>query len=111
MSKYVVIALIAGVLSAFSQILLKKSSGLVWSTKLKEYVNIYVVGGYAMLFACMIMMVIAYRGLPFKYGAILESLVYLYVMILSKLFFKEKLTTKRIVGNVMIACGVAVFSL
>lgn len=111
MIKYVLIALFSGLLSAFSQVLLKKSSGIKRDTKFKEYFNPYVICGYGLTFTCMILMVIAYKGLPFKYGAALESLVYFYVMILSKIFFKEKLTLKRIIGNLLIVCGVIVFSI
>jgi small multidrug resistance pump len=111
MIKYVLIAMFSGVLSAFSQILLKKSSGIERDSKMKEYFNPYVIGGYGITFTCMVLMVIAYKGLPFKYGAILESLVYLYVMILSRIFFKEELTAKHIIGNLIIVCGVAVFSI
>ncbi|MCF0107149.1 MAG: EamA family transporter [Holdemanella sp.] len=110
MSKYVIVALISGVISAVSQILLKKSSSIPKESKIKEYLNPYVICGYGMVFLCMILMVIAYKGLPFKYGAVLESLVYFYVMILGKVFLKEKLTAKRIIGNAFIVVGVAVFS-
>lgn len=111
MTKYVLIAVFSGILSAFSQVLLKRSSAIHRDSAFKEYFNLYVISGYGITFMCMVMMVIAYRGLPFKYGAIIESLVYLYVMILGRIFFKEKLTIKRIIGNLIIVCGVAVFSI
>ena len=111
MIKYVWIAIISGILSAISQVLLKKSSMISRDSAIKEYLNLYVILGYGITFMCMILMVIAYKGLPFKYGAIIESLVYFYVMILGRIFFKEKLTVKRIVGNLIIVCGVAVFSI
>lgn len=110
MAKYVIIALISGLLSGFSQILLKKSSDKKRDSVLKEYLNPYVICAYAITFICMILMVIAYKGLPFKYGAILESLVYFHVMIMSKLFLGEGITLKRFLGNMIIVCGVAVFS-
>lgn len=111
MAKYVLIAAVSGILSAFSQILLKKSSDIERDSKLKEYLNPYVIAGYGITFLCMVLMVVAYKGLPYKYGAILESLVYLYIMVLSKIFLGEKITVKRIVGNLIIVCGVFVFSI
>ena len=111
MVKYALIAVFSGILSAVSQILLKKSSCIQRDSRIKEYLNPYVIGGYGITFACMLLMVIAYRGLPFKYGAIIESLVYLYIMILSRIFLKEKITPRRLVGNLIIVCGVAVFSI
>lgn len=111
MDKYVLIALLSGAISACSQMLLKKSSQIERKSFIKEYCNFYVICGYGMTFLCMILMVIAYKGLPLKYGAVLESLVYFYVMILSRLFFGEHLTRRRIVGNLFIVVGVALFSM
>ncbi len=111
MNRYVLTALISGVLSAFSQILLKKGSSVEYDSKIREYVNPYVISGYALTFTCMFVMIYAYRGIEFKLGAVLESLVYFYVMVLGKIFFNERLTVKRIVGNLLIVLGVAVFSL
>lgn len=111
MIKYILIAMLSGVFSAFSQVLLKKSSNIKHKTRLREYLNLYVISGYALLFLCMVLMIFAYKGLPFKYGAIIESLVYIYVMILGRIFFSEKITRKKILGNVLIVSGVIVFSL
>lgn len=111
MTKYVFIALFSGILSAFSQVLLKKSSTIERNSGLKEYLNLYVVFAYGITFICMILTVVAYRGLPFKYGAVLEPLAYVYVIILSRIIFKEKLTVKRIFGNVIMVCGVIIFSI
>ena len=111
MGKYVLIALISGVMSALAQVLLKKSSGIKRETRIAEYLNKYVISGYAIMFGCMILMVIAYRGLPLKYVAVLETLVYLYSMILGKMFFDEKITKKKLIGNLLIVAGIIVFSL
>ena len=111
MAKYFVIAIISGMLSSFSQIMLKKSSEIKRDSVIQEYLNPYVICAYGITFLCMILMVIAYRGLPYKLGAILESLIYLYIMILGKVILNEKLTVKRITGNLIIICGVAIFSL
>lgn len=111
MGKYVCIALLSGVVSACSQMLLKKSSQIKRKSVIREYCNFYVICGYGLTFLCMILMVIAYRGLPLKYGAVLESLVYFYVMVLGRLFFGEQLTVRRIAGNLLIVAGVAIFSM
>ena len=110
MDKYVAIAVFSGVLSALSQVLLKKSSGIQRDSKIKEYLNPYVISAYGITFICMVLMIIAYKGMPFKYGAIIESLGYLYIMVLGRIFFKEKLTAKRVIGNLIIVCGVVVFN-
>ena len=111
MIKYVLIAIVSGVLSSFSQVLLKKSSNIEQESKLKEYINPYVIVGYGITIFCMLLMVFAYKGLPYKYGSILESLAYLYIMVLSKLFLNERMTVRRVVGNIIIVLGVVVFNI
>ena len=111
MAKYYIIAIISGMLSSFSQILLKKSALKEEQTIIRQYLNPYVIGGYAITAICMILMIVAFRGMPYKYGAVLESLTYLYIMVLSKIFIGEKLTKKKIAGNLIIVAGVIIFSL
>lgn len=78
---------------------------------MKEYINTYVISGYFITAVCMALMIIAYRGMPYKYGAVIESLSYLYIMIFSKLLLGEKLTKKKVAGNLIIILGVIIFSL
>ncbi len=111
MAKYVLIAILSGILSAFSQILLKKSSEKKRTTIQREYLNLYVLSGYTILAICMLLMVMAYKGLPFKYGTVLESLSYFYIMVLSRIFLNEKLTKRKIAGNMIIIVGVIIYSL
>lgn len=111
MLKYALIAGFSGILSAISQVLLKKGSMKKNRSVVFDYLNPYVIGGYGITFLCMVLMILAYRGLPFKYGAIIESLFFLYIMILSKLFFDEKITKKKLIGNFIIVAGVIIFSL
>ncbi len=110
MGKYILIACFSGVLSSFAQILFKKSSMKKRTNMLGEYINLYVIGGYAITFGCMILMIIAYTGLPYKYGVVLESLVYFYVMILSRVFGLESITPKKVIGNALIVLGVLIFA-
>lgn len=98
-------------LSSFSQILLKKSAQKEKESVIKEYLNLYVISGYAITALCMVLTIIAFKGMPFKYGAVLESLTYLYIMVLSKMLLGEKLTKKKVIGNIIIVIGVIIFSL
>lgn len=111
MIKYFIIMIVSGMLSSFSQILLKKSTLIKRNSVIKEYLNLYVIIGYGITALCMILVIIGYKGVPFKYGAVLESLTYIYIMILSKLILREKLTKRKILGNLIIVAGVIMFSL
>ena len=111
MVKYFVIMIISGMLSSFSQVLLKKSAQKEKDSIIKQYLNPYVITGYGITAFCMILTMIAYKGVPFKFGAVLESLTYLYIMILGRLLLGEQLTKKKIIGNLIIVAGVIIFSL
>jgi len=105
------IMIISGVLSSFSQVLLKKSAQTKKDSIVKEYLNAYVIAGYGITGLCMVLTMIAFMGIDLKYGAVLESLTYLYIMVLSRIFFGEKLTKKKVAGNLIIVAGVIIFSL
>ena len=111
MIKYVAIALFSGLISSFSQILLKKSASKEKDSVIKEYLNWHVIIAYGITFSCMLMMIVAFRGMPYKYGSVLESLTYMYIMVFSRLFLNEKITQKKLIGNLMIVAGVIIFSL
>lgn len=56
-----------------------------------------------------VLTILAFRGLDYKNGPIIESLGYIFVMILSRMFLKEKITKKKILGNALILLGIIVF--
>lgn len=102
----------AVVVSAFSQILLKKSAKRGYSSAIKEYLNPYVLIGYGMMFAATILTVLAYKfGLQYKSGPVIESLGYVLIMFLSLLFFGEKITWKKLLGNGLVILGIIIFYL
>lgn len=97
--------------AAFSQLLLKKSAMKKYSSFLREYLNLYVIAGYGLLFLSMFLTILAYRGLDYKNGPVIESLGYVLVLFLSRLFFGEKLTKRKVAGTICILMGMVVFYL
>lgn len=108
---YIILYILAVVVASFSQILLKKSAMKKYPNIIREYINPFVIGGYFMLFISMIMTILAYAGLEFKNGPIIESIGYVLVMFLSLLFFCEKITRKKAIGTICILCGILIFYL
>ena len=47
--------------------------------------------------------------MDYKNGPIIEAIGFSLVMILSRIFFAEKLTKKKILGNILIFLGIIVF--
>ena len=98
-------------IAAFAQILLKKGADKSYSSFLRQYLNGYVIGGYGLTFFSLFLTILAYRGLEYKIVPIIESLGFILVMILSRIFFKEKLTPRKILGTCIILIGIGIYHL
>lgn len=103
--------LLSVIIASCSQILLKKSAMKQYPSFLREYVNPYVISGYGMLFGSMLLTIVAYKGIEFKNGPIIESLGYVLVIMMSRIIFKERITKSKIIGTLCIIAGVMIFVL
>lgn len=110
MTKYILLAIFSGVISSLAQILLKKSAQEEKRSRLGEYLNWKVIAAYGITFTSMLLMIVVYKGIPYKFGPVLEALTYLYIMILGRWLLGEKVTKKKVIGNLIIAAGVVIFS-
>ena len=108
-NKYMLLLVASVVVASLSQILLKKSAAKTYSSVIREYLNPYVIAGYGMMVLSTLLNVGGYAGLEYKNGAVIESLGFVLVMILSRLVFGEKITKKKLLGNVLILLGIFVF--
>lgn len=111
MSIYLLLALIGQIIASFSQILLKKSSGKEYSSFIRQYLNVLVICGYGMLGISMLISVVCYSGLEYMQVVIIEPIGYVIVMFLSRLFFGEKITMRKIIGMGVLLSGIVVFYL
>ena len=109
MNKYVFLLILAVLVSSISQIILKKSASKTYNSVLKEYLNVYVITGYVLMVISTVLVVLGLKGVPYKNEPIIESLGYLFVMILSNRLLGEKITKKKVLGNVLILVGIAVY--
>jgi small multidrug resistance pump len=109
-NKYVFLLLFSVFIASCSQILLKISANKKQKNKLYEYLNFYVITAYFIFFSSTILTVLAYKGVELKYGAIIESAGYVFILILSKLILKEKITRNQLFGITLIIVGIVVFT-
>ena len=109
MNSYVFLLIASVLIASCSQIILKKSASKEYSSIIREYLNVKVIVGYGMMFISTILTIFAFKGLDYKNGPIIESLGYIFIMFLSRIFLKEKITKKKIIGNSLILLGILVF--
>ena len=95
--------------ASVSQLLLKKGAQNHYTNVIREYFNVWVISGYALMVGSTLLTILAYRGLDYKNGPIIESLGFAFVMILSRIFFGEKITKRKVFGNILIFAGILVF--
>lgn len=108
-NKYILLLVLSVVVASFSQILLKKSAKKTYASVIGEYLNLFVIIGYGMMVLSTLLTVGGYVGLEYKNGAVIEALGFVLVMFLSRIFFGEKITKKKLLGNSLILLGIFVF--
>ncbi len=108
-NKYIILSLLSVTLSSFSQILLKKGTMTERTSFIREYLNAHVIFGYLLMLAATLLTVLSYKGMQFKSVAVISSLGYVLVMLLSTVFLKERITAKKTFGIILIMIGIAVF--
>ena len=111
MNGYYALGILSVVIASCSQILLKKGAMKKYDSFIREYLNVYVISGYVFMFGSVFLTMIVYRGMNFMNVPVLEAIGYVLVPVLSYLFFKERLTKKKIVGIVCILAGIFVYYL
>lgn len=109
MNIYMIILVISVLIASFAQVLLKKSAEKTYASPLREYLNLYVICGYGLMFLSMFMTITSYSGLDFTNVPVIESLGYVAVMFLSYFFFKEKITKRKLLGVFIILAGIFIY--
>ena len=102
--------MIALLISAFSQILLKLSAQKKYLSVWQEYINPFVITAYAMYFFTTILCVFALRYIPVTLSAALDSAGQIFVPIMSYLFLREKINRRKCLGMLVIVIGIVIFA-
>ena len=108
---FYVLMLASATITAFSQIILKKSANKKHKGIIFEYINPYVLFSYVCYFGVLVLNVFIYTKIDYRFGVVINSMASVLVMVLSKLMLKETITRRRIWGNVLIILGIVIFSL
>ena len=103
------VALLSVVIASFSQVMLKMGAGKTYSSKIREYLNLYVISGYGMLFVSMVLTIVAYSHLSYLSVPVVEAVGYVLVPVLSYFIFKEKLSKRKLLGILFILCGIIIY--
>ena len=110
MNIFILLVVISVLAAAVAQMLLKQGAKKQHPSFLRQYLNPWVIGGYAIMGCSLLLNVFCLsRGVQLKELGGIESLSYLFVPMLSWVFFKEKITWRKACAIAVIMLGVVVF--
>ena len=106
---YSAILIFSVFISAFSQVLLKKSALKSYDSFIREYVNIYVVPAYAIYFLAVFLDLIALRKVPVSFVPVAEASSYIFVLLFGRIFFRESFSKRKVLAMGLILAGIIVY--
>ncbi len=98
-------------LSAFSQILLKKSTLEKHRSIIFNYLNPKVIIAYSIFALTLLLNIYAFAGIEYKYASILNATAYIFTMFLSWLLLHDKISLHCFIGNSIIIIGIIIYVL
>lgn len=107
---YYIIVILSVFAAACAQMLLKQGARKEYASWWRQYINPWVIGGYAIMMGSLVLNVWCMsKGVLVKEVSTIESLSYLFVPVLALLLFKEKLTKRKICAIGIIILGIVLF--
>lgn len=98
-------------ITAFSQMLLKISANKKHKARVFEYLNGYVIVSYILYGLVLLLNIYIYTMAEYRYGVILNTLAVMFVTLLASIVLREKITKRKLLGNLIVIIGICVFSL
>lgn len=109
---YALIAIGSVFTAACAQMLLKQGARHGYTPWWRQYMNGWVISGYAIMFVTMVVNIwCMHHGLQLKEISIIESMSYLFVPVLSRVLFKEPVSWRKGLAIGVIITGVIIFFL
>ena len=108
---YIMLFLFSVFISSVSQIILKKSTQIVYESRIKEYLNPKVVLAYSIFLIATLGTMWAYKVIPLSLGPVLEATGYIWVTILGIILLREKVSKKKWVGLGLLLLGIIIYNL
>ena len=111
MNIYMAVLFLATFFSAGSQVLLKLSAREKHESWIYEYLNWKVITAYGIFFCVLLSTTYAYTHVDMKFGPVIDTFTYVFVMLLSFVLLKERFTKGQMIGNLIIIAGVLIYTL
>ena len=107
---YYIVVILSVFTAACAQMLLKQGAKKEYGSWWRQYINPWVIGGYAIMGLAMLANIYAMsKGVQLKEVGIIEALSFLFVPCLAFMLFKEKLGWRKIGAIGIIMVGIIIF--
>jgi multidrug transporter EmrE-like cation transporter len=107
-----ILVIISALIGVVSQMMLKHSARLQHPSWWREYINIWVIGGYSFMVLSLVVNLLAiHMGILAQEVSIIECINYLLIPIAAWLVFHEPITRRKALAIAIILVGVVVFFL
>ena len=111
MNRFVFAKILCVVISALSQILLKKSADKTYRNIIMEYLNPSVILSYVIFFGCVLIDTYSLKGITLAFNSILDSFSYILIPVFSYIFLKERMNRLQMIGILVIFAGFLIYSI
>jgi len=111
MNIYLLILFVATIFSAASQVLLKQSARMEHKSWIYEYLDWRVITAYIIFFGVLVSTTVAYTGVDMRFGPVIDTFTYVFVMLFSIVLLRERFTKGQMIGNIIIIIGVLIYTL
>ena len=108
---FILIMAAGAFLTAVSQLLLKESANREHKNFLAEYLNWRVILAYSIFFGVLLLNTWCYTKVDMKFGPVIDTAAYVFVLLFSWRILKEKISRGKIIGNLIIILGILVYTL
>lgn len=111
MRALMILMFLCTIFTAISQVLLKQSANMEHKSFIYEYLNWRVITAYFIFAMVLLINTYCHTKVPIKYGSVIDTCSYVFVLILSYVILKEKISRGKLIGNLIIILGVLVYTL
>ena len=112
MNRMFMLLMLAGTFfTAISQVLLKQSANKKYSNPLREYLNWRVIVAYGIFFGVLLLNTWCYTKVDMRFGPVIDTAAYVFVLIFSRVILNEKITKGKLVGNLLIIAGILIYTM
>ena len=97
--------------TAISQVLLKQSANKKYSNPLLEYLNWRGIVAHGIFFGVLLLNTWCYTKVDMRFGPVIDTAAYVFVLIFSRVILNEKITKGKLVGNLLIIAGILIYTM